>query len=214
MLKSGRKIWLSIVSLMVALLFSVEMRSQSGNNFVLNTHSLTKISVENSIEDIVFDTISDYFQVQVSDNYTVLHTDEGRPSLPVISKIIALPIGCNIDIKIVKSTTQEYNLERMGIKRKMYPIQPSLSKSNNGNSGNNPILYKIAFCTNGTVSKVEYTINLGANDTGAAQSINISSYGSYNGIQLLFKLGTTALTANDVIIDGSIEVTLSKEPKY
>ena len=84
----------------------------------------------------------------------------------------------------------------------------------NGNSGNNPILYKIAFCTNGTVSKVEYTINLGANDTGAAQSINISSYGSYNGIQLLFKLGTTALTANDVIIDGSIEVTLSKEPKY
>ena len=84
----------------------------------------------------------------------------------------------------------------------------------NGNSDNNPILYKIAFCTNGTVSKVEYTINLGANDTGAAQSINISSYGSYNGIQLLFKLGTTALTANDVIIDGSIEVTLSKEPKY
>lgn len=135
MLKSGRKIWLSIVSLMVALLFSVEMQSQSGNNFVLNTHSLTKISVENNIEDIVFDTISDYFQVQVSDNYTILHTDDGRPSLPVISKIIALPIGCNIDIKIVKSTTQEYNLERMGIKRKMYPIQPSLSKSNNGNSG-------------------------------------------------------------------------------
>ena len=134
MLKSGRKIWLSIVSLMVALLFSVEMQSQSGNNFVLNTHSLTKISVENSIEDIVFDTIYDYFQVQVSDNYTVLHTDEGRPSLPVISKIIALPIGCNIDIKIVKSTTQEYNLERMGIKRKMYPIQPSLSKNNNNKS--------------------------------------------------------------------------------
>lgn len=54
-------------------------------------------------------------------------------------------------------------------------------------------------------------------DTGVEQSINIlekGTYVSYNGIQLLFRLGNTSITSSGVIVNGSIEVTLSKEAKY
>ena len=55
----------------------------------------------------------------------------GEPKLPVLRRIISVPLGATVNARIVSSSTQEIILEDMNITHPIIPAQPSLSKSDN-----------------------------------------------------------------------------------
>lgn len=56
-------------------------------------------------------------------------TQVGAPMLPVLKKLIEIPLGCDISIEIIKSEYQDVNLSDYGIDAQIIPVQPPVSKS-------------------------------------------------------------------------------------
>ena len=55
----------------------------------------------------------------------------GEPNLPVISKVVAIPFGCELRVNVVDFDVEELNLADYNIFAPVIPVQPSLSKSQN-----------------------------------------------------------------------------------
>ncbi len=53
----------------------------------------------------------------------------GEPSLPVSSKLISIPYGCDLKTEVISSQSEEISLRDLGISDPLIPVQPSLSKS-------------------------------------------------------------------------------------
>ncbi len=53
----------------------------------------------------------------------------GEPSLPMSNRIISIPFDCQLQVDIVSSEFEIYNLNELGITNPIMPVQPSLSKS-------------------------------------------------------------------------------------
>ena len=53
---------------------------------------------------------------------------KGYPDLPVVSKLIEIPVGANINVKIISYDLEVINLNKRGIKNKLAPAQPSQEK--------------------------------------------------------------------------------------
>jgi hypothetical protein len=53
----------------------------------------------------------------------------GEPNVPVASRILAIPFGCDLDVQVISYDIQEYSLQDLGIKTQLIPVQPSISKS-------------------------------------------------------------------------------------
>ena len=58
---------------------------------------------------------------------TVFGGNEGDPQIPVVSEVIAVPVGANPIIRVTSYSTTDYRLEDLGI-RTLVPRQPSLRK--------------------------------------------------------------------------------------
>ena len=58
---------------------------------------------------------------------TVLGGNEGDPQIPVVSEVIAVPVGANPIIRVTSYSTTDYRLEDLDI-RTLVPRQPSLRK--------------------------------------------------------------------------------------
>ena len=58
---------------------------------------------------------------------TVIGGNEGDPQIPVVSEVIAVPVGANPIIRVTSYNTTDYRLEDLGI-RTLVPRQPSLRK--------------------------------------------------------------------------------------
>ena len=98
---------------------------QPNTAFVVKENSGQMFSFENVVDDFSIDTSMGYFKVNVSNEYSVLHS-VGNPSLPVVQKILTLPVGSTVEVEIVADKVEEYSLPLM---QKMYPVQPSQPKS-------------------------------------------------------------------------------------
>ncbi|MFW6095796.1 MAG: C25 family peptidase propeptide domain-containing protein, partial [Bacteroidota bacterium] len=54
---------------------------------------------------------------------------KGSPNLPVISKLIEIPIGADYEVEIISFDVEEIDLKEKGIENKIMPAQPSQSKN-------------------------------------------------------------------------------------
>ena len=68
-------------------------------------------------------------------NFTVLYSPEfyfggnyGAPQLPVINKLVQIPVGSDYKIEVIGYDSKDYKLEDHGISSKIYPRQPSAPK--------------------------------------------------------------------------------------
>ncbi len=52
----------------------------------------------------------------------------GFPKLPASRKLIEIPFGAEVTIKVLSYTLKEYDLEKFGITNKIIPVQPSVRK--------------------------------------------------------------------------------------
>lgn len=57
--------------------------------------------------------------------------DLGSPKLPASKKLIEIPFGAEVSVKVLNYKVQEYNLGDYGIEHKIIPVQPSLRKDQN-----------------------------------------------------------------------------------
>ena len=53
----------------------------------------------------------------------------GNPKIPLLRKLIEIPIGAEIDVRIIGYSVKEYKLEELGIEYPIIPVQPPVPKS-------------------------------------------------------------------------------------
>ena len=71
----------------------------------------------------------DYTELILSEGYSV--GELGSPKLPASKKLIEIPFGADIEVKVIDYTTEEYKLSDFEIKNPLMPVQPSLRKDHN-----------------------------------------------------------------------------------
>ncbi len=109
---------------------------QFGNEptqIVIGENTYQELTLSNSLGKIeTFEVKSNsaaYVQLR-ADGYGY-STQVGTPMLPVMKKLIEIPLGCDISIEIIKSNYQDINLADYGIDAQIIPVQPPVSKSDN-----------------------------------------------------------------------------------
>ncbi len=128
------KILLSILILISSLsfLFADISVLEEGNNEVKLVNNLeTEITI-----DYQLNSISARNYTSTEGNFTQLYLDNygltgqiGKPQLPYSSKIIAVPEDAKIITELKSSETTFINLSEKNITNKIFPAQPSVSKS-------------------------------------------------------------------------------------
>ena len=94
-----------------------------------NTYSL--IEVQNLISDVHFKQVKTkegFFTLFTIDNYN--HSMyEGNPKLPVVKKLIEVPLGATYEVEMMYEDYVVFNLDDYGISDPVMPAQPPLSKN-------------------------------------------------------------------------------------
>lgn len=107
----------------------------SGNNSVIVIeNTFTRLQVSNTIsrfQTLWVNTEKGEFVELVSPSYSKSNI-VGAPQLPVVSKMIEIPAGATAEVKVISYDVNEYQLSDFGIMQKLFPAQPSQSKSPTG----------------------------------------------------------------------------------
>ena len=124
---------------LVAILLMPGLRA--GNDIVLRQGQTSKLAIsESSYQHLkVVNTLStlQYFNVKtIKGEFAKLQAGEyafsdtyGSPQLPVLRKLIEIPLGAIPTVKVISYTVKEYKLSDLGISQPLFPAQPPASKS-------------------------------------------------------------------------------------
>ncbi len=101
------------------------------NEFQVLETSPYKIMAKNSLDKIKINHIAssngNYIELGLS-GYSKIY-DAGKPQLPVMSRLIEIPYGAEVVVKIISYTEQEITFSDLGIPNKIIPAQASVSKN-------------------------------------------------------------------------------------
>lgn len=120
-----------------ALVFSVQLFAISPDDGKLivkeNTYSKLRFTSSVAKEDLLLMKVNTQMGVftQLSIGQYGYSLQQGDPRLPILKKLIEVPIGAAFDIQIHKAIYQEYGLEELGTQFPLMPSQRSISKSEN-----------------------------------------------------------------------------------
>ncbi len=112
-------------------------QNQTGKDLSKNTLTILEnnfliLEFENGIESLNFSDISsvegNFSRILLGNEYTY-SGKAGKPELPVIQRLIEIPLDAEISIQIIDDETITYHLSEMGVQNKLYPIQPSIFKN-------------------------------------------------------------------------------------
>jgi hypothetical protein len=53
----------------------------------------------------------------------------GEPNVPVVSRLLSIPFGCELEARVLDYSTEEVSMADLGFSNPLMPVQPSLSKS-------------------------------------------------------------------------------------
>ena len=117
------------------LLFNSGMAQRSNYYRVTdNSYSDIKISYSIDVQNLQIKNIKteqgNYCQLSY-EGMTPTQND-GQPELPVITNLLEIPFCENIQVNVVNSTYETYNLAELGINHPIMPVQPRHPKSEDG----------------------------------------------------------------------------------
>ncbi len=111
----------------------VVVLNQNETKIEITENTYTLLSLKNTISEIsAFDVKAsegEFSQIRV-DGYGY-STTIGEPKLPVLKKLIEVPLQSDYNINITYDSFKDYTLSDLGIQYPIIPVQPSLSKSDN-----------------------------------------------------------------------------------
>ena len=128
-----------LFAILLAILPTLGMRA--GNDIVLKQGQPNKLIIsESSYQQMkVVNTLSvlQHFKVKtIKGEFTKLQAGEyagsdifGSPQLPVLHKLIEIPMSAEPKVNIISYTVKEYRLSEFGINLPLFPAQPPVSKS-------------------------------------------------------------------------------------
>lgn len=103
---------------------------------------------------------------------------EGQPELPMMNRLIAIPVGAEAQVSVRNVKTRMINLADYGITNPVFPAQPSVSKS--ADLENLPFVHDVASYQKGQISpelaKVVYQGRLRAMDFGRLEISPVAYY--------------------------------------
>ena len=187
---------------------NINVTQNGSNSLTLKESSYSSITLNNQVSDIQF--------VRVKTNegiFTLLNIKdygyrlvEGEPKLPVIKKIIEVPLDATYEIKFTTKSSKEINLSEYDISDFVIPAQPPLSKSIDNPEDVEFVYNKAAYEVNGFVgSELVKVVDLGVMRGVRLARVEISPI-LYNPVQnklkvfenievqIEFKGGNTAAT--------------------
>ena len=138
-MKTLKHYYLNIAIILFAMFFANELRAE---HITLLENASTSMEVIESTYDnlIIQNTLADfeYFNVNTPlGMFTELFVSgygkpdkQGAPKLPVLRKLIEIPLGATIQTNIISSAYEEYTLEELGLQYPIFPDQPPAYKSN------------------------------------------------------------------------------------
>jgi hypothetical protein len=116
----------------VSFVHSQTIQITSGYNtteIIENDYAILRLS--NSVASIIASRIktddNDFTQLGI-EGYG-FSTDLGRPKLPVLKKLIEIPMDANIEVAILSIRYKDISLSEFELNDFIFPVQPSLSKS-------------------------------------------------------------------------------------
>ncbi|MEI6123817.1 MAG: C25 family peptidase propeptide domain-containing protein [Bacteroidota bacterium] len=105
--------------------------NSSKNEFTVLEKSPYKLKAKTSLDKVntmnVTTSRGNFIELGLK-GYSKIY-DAGKPQLPVMSKLIEIPYGSEVRVKIISYNEQEINFADIGITDKIIPAQPSVSKS-------------------------------------------------------------------------------------
>ncbi len=111
---------------------SILLEKSSGTEFVISSKTNDGFSAITSIGSV---GLSEYqspegaFTALEIEGYSKNYGTDGKPHLPVITKLIEVPYGAAVKISNIRYDTEEIFLAESGVGLKIGPMQPSVSKS-------------------------------------------------------------------------------------
>ncbi len=105
--------------------------SNEPSGLTIMDQSPTSITVKvnvGSVEFVPVTTREGKFVLPRVDRF-VRSQDFGNPDLPVLNKLLAIPVNSEVVATVIDRQTEEIRLQDLGITDKIMPAQPSLSKS-------------------------------------------------------------------------------------
>ena len=123
--------------LFAVLTFSIQAKdiriTETDNQFSITNKSLSEFTLVNHLSDInalkVQTKIGDFVKLVVP-GYGE-HASSGNAELPVIEKLINIPLGSEVVVKILNTEEKVIALSDYDISEKVFPSQPSISKGDN-----------------------------------------------------------------------------------
>lgn len=112
----------------------VVLNSGQKNGIVLDQNAFTGIRATSSFSGF------DHFDVntkegvftEISANGYGFTWEVGAPKLPVMRRLIEIPVGARPEVNVVSYDVAEYTLSELGIQNKIIPTQPPVAKSEEG----------------------------------------------------------------------------------
>lgn len=105
---------------------------QNGQTGITITQSdFTGLTVKNSLSvmnQLMVSTDKGMF-TEVSANGYSFSIEQGYPKLPVMRKLIEIPVGANLEVEVVSYEVREYSLDELGIVNRLLPAQAPVIKS-------------------------------------------------------------------------------------
>ena len=127
------KILLLLISF-ICFLFSsdsINKNQEQNIDFILDNHS--KIIVDLKLGEINYSIVNknnqDFLRLNIDNAY---HSNTpGLPEFPQINNLIEIPSGSTYYIEVINDQSIEYSLDEISENIKIFPSQPSISKSEN-----------------------------------------------------------------------------------
>lgn len=124
-----------LMCILSLLLFNSGMAQRSNYYRVTdNSYSDIKISYSIDVQNLQIKNIKTEqgtFSQLSYDGMTPTQND-GQPELPVITNLLEIPLCENIQVNVINSTYETYNLAELGINHPIMPVQPRHPKSEDG----------------------------------------------------------------------------------
>lgn len=110
----------------------VVLNSTQQNGIVLNENSFTGIRVTSSLAGFNHFDVNTKEGVftEISANAYSFTWEEGSPKLPVMRRLIEIPVGAQPEVSVVSYDVAEYKLSDWGITNQIVPTQPAVAKDN------------------------------------------------------------------------------------
>ncbi len=105
--------------------------NNSPTSFSIKESSINGLTIHNTFSSFHTQNVrteEGYFTEISSERYSYTQ-ESGFPKLPMMRKLISIPIGATVQINVVASEIREFKLSDLGITNQLIPAQPPVAKS-------------------------------------------------------------------------------------